>query len=214
MEDRLHYRIRDGVRYKALAGKTHRVEAGLKKRKAAEKDENEVARVLKRTKITYCVDSAKFYSSATQEELAREIKLEDLPLDEAHKTLQCKIRDCTTSLKEAVPLLTTYEPLKMQFNWLTNGDGISALVEENLGKHLNYLELYLRHENRSDCIKELEVMKDAGRDRSGDLYKLVGVLRATDIFFNPEKRPVLFNAAEDQLMDSSPRINYRMGSMG
>jgi hypothetical protein len=42
-----------------------------------------------------------------------------------------------------VPLLATYESLKSQFDWLTDG-GISRIVEENLGRQLKQLEMFLR----------------------------------------------------------------------
>jgi len=53
-------------------------------------------------------------------------------------------RNCTTSLKECVPLLTSYAALKAQFDWLTDG-GISRLVDQNLGPKLKDLELYIRY---------------------------------------------------------------------
>jgi hypothetical protein len=52
-------------------------------------------------------------------------------------------RNYTTTLKAEVPLLATYESLKSQFDWLTDG-GISRLVEENLSRQISDLELYLR----------------------------------------------------------------------
>jgi hypothetical protein len=42
-----------------------------------------------------------------------------------------------------VPLLANYDVLKSQFDWLTDG-GISRLVEQNLGRQLEHLELFLR----------------------------------------------------------------------
>jgi hypothetical protein len=50
---------------------------------------------------------------------------------------------------------------------------------------------YFRHEDSGESIRELDAMKDMGEQyyaESGDLCKLVGVLRATDIFWNPDKR--------------------------
>ncbi len=52
-------------------------------------------------------------------------------------------RNCTGSLKECVPVLTTYDALKSQFDWVTDG-GVSHLVDENLPRELVNLELYLR----------------------------------------------------------------------
>jgi hypothetical protein len=43
-----------------------------------------------------------------------------------------------------VPLLASYNALKIQFDWLTDG-GISRLVDQNLGRQLNHLELFLRY---------------------------------------------------------------------
>ena len=47
-------------------------------------------------------------------------------------------------LKEAVPLLTTYEALKLHYDWLSLGKGISHILQKNLGDQLKNLELYLR----------------------------------------------------------------------
>jgi hypothetical protein len=52
-------------------------------------------------------------------------------------------RNCTNSLKDCVPLLTRYEALKDQFDWITDGS-ISHLVDENLPHVLSHLEMYLR----------------------------------------------------------------------
>jgi hypothetical protein len=52
-------------------------------------------------------------------------------------------RNCNVGLKERVPLLTTYEALQSQFNWLTDG-GICGLVQQNLARELGHLELFLR----------------------------------------------------------------------
>jgi hypothetical protein len=43
-----------------------------------------------------------------------------------------------------VPLLTNFEQLKAQFDWLTDG-GISHIVEKNLPRELVNLEMYLRY---------------------------------------------------------------------
>ena len=53
-------------------------------------------------------------------------------------------RNCTTTLLKTVPVLASYEALKSQFDWLTDGS-VSHLVEENLGRELSHLELYLRY---------------------------------------------------------------------
>jgi hypothetical protein len=52
-------------------------------------------------------------------------------------------RNCPGLMKDHVPLLTSYDALKSQFDWLTNG-GISRVVEKNLGRQLKHLELFLR----------------------------------------------------------------------
>ncbi len=53
-------------------------------------------------------------------------------------------RNCTTSLKECVPVLTSYSALKSQFDWVTDG-AISHLVDENLPRELRHLEMYIRY---------------------------------------------------------------------
>jgi hypothetical protein len=55
------------------------------------------------------------------------------------------LRNCPheTALKDWVPVLASYDVLKSQFDWLTDG-GISRLVEQNLGRQLEHLELFLR----------------------------------------------------------------------
>jgi hypothetical protein len=48
-----------------------------------------------------------------------------------------------------------------------------------------------RFEDRADCIKELDRMAEMGEQfyqESGTLFKLLGVLRAADMFWNPDKR--------------------------
>jgi hypothetical protein len=48
-----------------------------------------------------------------------------------------------------------------------------------------------RHEDSGECIRELESLTEMGEQfyaESGDIFKLVGVLRATDIYWNPAKR--------------------------
>ncbi len=49
----------------------------------------------------------------------------------------------------------------------------------------------LRDEDDAASIRELESMIEMGQDiytESGDLYKIVGILRAADIYWNPAKR--------------------------
>jgi hypothetical protein len=52
-------------------------------------------------------------------------------------------RNCTTALKECVPILATYEALKSQFDWLSDG-GVSKLVDQNLPIELGRMEMYVR----------------------------------------------------------------------
>jgi len=53
-------------------------------------------------------------------------------------------RECTTTLRDCVPLLMNYDVLRSQFEWLINGDSIIENVHDNLGMHLNVLEQFLR----------------------------------------------------------------------
>jgi hypothetical protein len=55
-------------------------------------------------------------------------------------------------LKTCVPVLTSYQALKSQFDWLTDGS-ISHLVEENLPRELKHLEMYLRLGCFKSCRK-------------------------------------------------------------
>jgi hypothetical protein len=50
---------------------------------------------------------------------------------------------------------------------------------------------FFRHEDSGESVREMDSMKEMGEQfyaESGNLCKLVGVLRATDIFWNPAKR--------------------------
>jgi hypothetical protein len=58
---------------------------------------------------------------------------------------------------------------------------------------------------REDILEELNEMAALG----GDLLKLVGVLRAGDMFWNPERRPVLCHMRGDIMEGDSPRILVR-----
>ena len=52
-------------------------------------------------------------------------------------------------------------------------------------------EHFCRHEDSGECNREMESMKEMGEQfyaESGDLMKLVGILRATDIHWNEAKR--------------------------
>jgi hypothetical protein len=52
-------------------------------------------------------------------------------------------RNCTTALKECVPILATYEALKSQFDWLSEGS-VSKLIDQNLPIELGRMEMYVR----------------------------------------------------------------------
>jgi hypothetical protein len=55
---------------------------------------------------------------------------------------------------------------------------------------------FFRHEDRYECIQEMKEMEDMGTTfykESGNLFKLAGVLRAADIFWNVEKRYGRYN---------------------
>ena len=45
---------------------------------------------------------------------------------------------------------------------------------------------------------------------SGDAYKWVGVLRAADIYWNPEKKPALILLETEPLEREQPRIVVRL----
>ena len=53
-------------------------------------------------------------------------------------------RECTTTLRDCVPLLMNYDVLRSQFEWLINGDSIETHVHDNLGTQLTVLEKFLR----------------------------------------------------------------------
>ena len=123
----------------------------------------------------------------------------------------CNFSICTTSLKTGVPALTTYEALRSQFNWLVDGE-VSHLIEQNLVPELENMEMYLREEGRADVIRELDDSAVEGEtyySESGELYKLVGVLRAADMFWNPAGKPVLLHKYGDPMLGDSPRILFR-----
>ena len=121
-------------------------------------------------------------------------------------------RTYTTLLTAEVPALANIDTLRHHFNWLCDGQ-ISHTVTENLGHEIDNLEMFLRHQGRADVVKELsEWSADCDTyysAHSGDLYKLVGVLRAADMFWNPAGTPVLLHKHGDPLDGDSPRIIVR-----
>ena len=92
MDDRLHNRIQDGVRYER--GKKHgkKIRDGIARKRAENKEADEATITAKRAKATYMVNSLKFSSKATEEQLAQELTEADLGTEETFKILQCKIR--------------------------------------------------------------------------------------------------------------------------
>jgi hypothetical protein len=61
---------------------------------------------------------------------------------------------------------------------------------------------------RQDVLDELNELA-VGGGQEEDLLPLVGVLRAADIFWNPERTPVLCHMRGDVLEGDSPRILVR-----
>jgi len=138
----------------------------------------------------YLVDKDKFYSSATPDELEQDLNEEDLNGEDGHRIVQAKIRSCKTTLARCVPILSSAGALQSQFNWLIGGD-ISHLVEENLEQEIRNLELYLRNEEQEAVINELNEMNEmAGTffPQSVEQFRMVGVLRAADVFWNTGER--------------------------
>ena len=56
-------------------------------------------------------------------------------------------------------------------------------------------------------LEELDCMAALAKEAaSGDMLRLVGVLRAADVFWNPERVPVLCHMQGDEMRGDSPRI--------
>jgi len=82
---------------------------------------------------------------------------------------------------------------------------------------LQDLEMYLRQEGRKDVIEELDEtikMCDTFYSASGVLFKLVGVLRAADIFWSPNRSAVLFHMEGEPLEGGEPRLLIRSDKDG
>lgn len=92
MDDRLHNRIQDGVRYERGKVYGKKIQDGIARKRAATKESDEATTTAKRAKVKYMVNSVKFDSKATEEELAHELTEADLGTEETLKILQCKIR--------------------------------------------------------------------------------------------------------------------------
>jgi hypothetical protein len=89
VNDRLPYRIRDGVRY--IAEKRHKtqIQDGIKKKRTASDEESNVS---KNPKAAYMVCAKKFGTRAIETEMAQELTEDDLGIESTHRILQCKIR--------------------------------------------------------------------------------------------------------------------------
>jgi hypothetical protein len=91
VNDRLPYRIRDGVRYAGEVKRGKKILEEAKKRRG-EGDEGESSKTGKRRKATYMVNSKKFASVATREEMVKEFSEEDPWSEDMHRIVQCQIR--------------------------------------------------------------------------------------------------------------------------
>jgi hypothetical protein len=91
VNDRLPFRIRDGVRYMAEKRRGKKILEGIEKKRSSEIADARAGGA-KKQKAMYMVDPKKFASTATEEEMARELTEDDLGTEETHRILQCKIR--------------------------------------------------------------------------------------------------------------------------
>jgi hypothetical protein len=93
VDDRLPYHIRDGVRYENVNRRGAKIKLGIKdSKKKAPPVEDAETRKVKRPKTVYLVNSKKFASTATAEEMSQLFSEEDLGKEDTHRILQCKIR--------------------------------------------------------------------------------------------------------------------------
>jgi hypothetical protein len=90
VDDRLPFRIVDGVRHQAGKRIDKKIKAEIAKKRAANKDEAGPAS--KKQKAAYMVNAKKVASSATEEEMALELSEADLGTEDTYRILQCKIR--------------------------------------------------------------------------------------------------------------------------
>ena len=90
--DRSAEKIQDGVRYQASLRQKATIQHGIAAKRSSAKENNEATKAVKRSKATYIVDSVKFDSKATEEQLALDLTEQDLGTEETHKILQCKVR--------------------------------------------------------------------------------------------------------------------------
>jgi hypothetical protein len=80
------------VRYQASLRLKANVQQGIAAKRASAKENDKATMSVKKSKVTYIVDSIKFGSKATEEELALDLTEDDLGTEETHKILQCKVR--------------------------------------------------------------------------------------------------------------------------
>jgi len=90
--DRLAQKIQEGVRYQASLRVKEQIRNGIAAKRAATKDDTEASKAVKRSKVTYIVDSGKFDSKVSEHQLALDLTEEDLGTEETHQILQHKIR--------------------------------------------------------------------------------------------------------------------------
>jgi hypothetical protein len=90
VNDRLPYRIRDGVRYAGESKRGKKILDQVKKRAPSQEDDRR--KTAKKQKAAYMVNAKKFASTATEEEMSQEMGEEELGTEDAHRILQCKIR--------------------------------------------------------------------------------------------------------------------------
>ena len=87
-EDRFPFHIRDGVRYVAKTRKGRKILSDIAQKRSA----GEEVKKKHKVKRMYMVNPHKFLSSATAEELERDLTEADLGQEETHRILQWKIR--------------------------------------------------------------------------------------------------------------------------
>jgi hypothetical protein len=92
VDDRLPHKVRDGVRYERTQKLGKKIKAVIVAKRATNKELDEVSDVVKRAKIVYMINPTKYAATATEEQMARDLTLDDLGLEETHEILQCKIR--------------------------------------------------------------------------------------------------------------------------
>jgi hypothetical protein len=92
VDDALAKKIQEGVRYQASLRVKEQIRAGIIAKRAATQEDNEATKAAKRSKVTYIVDSKKFDSKVSEQQLALDLTEDDLGTEETHQILQHKIR--------------------------------------------------------------------------------------------------------------------------